>query len=246
MLRLKLIACKALYREISLITATSPSNIDVTFLKQGLHDTPEVLRRELQAQIDAIDSGEDMFSSSPRFGQDFDAVLLGYGLCSNAIIGLRSKKYQLVIPHCDDCIALFLGSYKRYLDYFGKNPGTYWWSAGWIENGYVPSGQNRAALLEEYTCKFGSENAEYIMQTSHGLAHYDRFAYVDWERLKFPEYEKLARDSAAEFGFNFDKLKGEETFLADFLSGNWDERFLIVPPGKKVVANYEGMAIDYE
>lgn len=240
MTRYKLIACKALYRELSLLTARCGSFIDVTYLRQGFHDTPKLLREALQSEIDAIDRGEDVHSYNPRFGRDFDAILLGYGLCSNGIVGLSSKKYTLVVPRTDDCIALLLGSYATYREYFDRYSGTYWYTPSWIENAYTPSEEMENALLAEYTEKYGEENAKYIIDSELTLANYSRAAYISWDELPFPEYEEYTRRAAKRHGWDFDKVKGKAELLDDFINGRWDERFLVVPPGKTIEADYEG------
>ncbi len=152
MLRLKLIACKALFRECSCLAAQSENFIDATYLRQGLHDMPKLLHEALQKEIDGIDSGGDIHTAKPQPGRDFDAILLGYGLCGSAVSGLCSQKYTLAIPRCDDCISLLLVSYARYRAYFDAHSGTYWYSASWIENAYTPSEQNDAALFSDYAC----------------------------------------------------------------------------------------------
>jgi hypothetical protein len=247
MLRLKLLACKALYRECSLLSSRSSNFIDATYLQQGLHDTPSLLHDALQAEIDRIDAGTDIHSYKPRLDKEFDAIILAYGLCSNAIVGLRSEKYKIVVPRCDDCIALFLGSYKKYREYFDANNGTYWYNASWIENGYTPSKENDDALLKEYTEKYGEDNAKYIMEMERTTKNYSRCAYVQWDELNFPEYIAYTKDAAKHYGWEFDLVGGNSTFLGDLFEGNWDsERFLVVPPGKKIVPEYSGKLIEAE
>jgi hypothetical protein len=247
MLRLKLIACKALFRECSYLAAQSKNFVDATYLRQGLHDTPNLLHEALQRQIGAIDSGEDMYTAKPQPGRDFDAILLAYGLCGSAIVGLRSQKYKLVIPRCDDCIALILGSYPQYRDYFDQHPGTYWYTASWIENAYTPSPENDAALYADYQKRFGDDNAHYLMATEHPAKNYDRCAYVHWKELRQPRYVDYAKNAADYFGWDFEALPGDKMFLSDLTEGLWDEeRFLIVPIGHTVVRDYEGRLIAAE
>ena len=242
-MRLKLIACKALYREISLLTATCDNFLDVTYLQQGLHDTPTLLNEALQHEIDKIDNAEDIYSYYPRFGKDFDAILLGYGLCSNGIIGLRSKKYKLVAAKSDDCIGLLLGSSDRYKAYFAQHCGTYWYTPSWIENAYTPSQDMEQKLLLEYTEKYGEDNAKFLVETELMLKNYKRAAYVAWKELPFSQYERYAQDAAAHFGWEYDRLLGDKSMMEDFIGGNWDERFLVVLPGQKIEADYEGNLI---
>lgn len=243
MLRLKLIACKALYREFSLLTATGKNFIDATYLQQGLHDTPKLLNKALQKEIDQIDKGEDVHSYYPRWGRDFDAILLGYGLCSNGIIGLSSKKYKIVVPKTDDCIALLLGSYQRYKEYFDQHCGTYWYTPSWIENAYTPSEEMEKSIYTGYVEQFGEENAKYLVETELMVKNYKRAAYVAWDELKFDEHEEYTKKAAKHFGWEFDHVQSDKRFLEDFVGGNWDERFLVVKPGQRIEADYEGNLI---
>lgn len=186
-----------------------------------------------------IDESKDIHSYYPRFGRDFDAIILGYGLCSNGIIGLSSKKYTIVVPKTDDCIGLLLGSYKKYREHFDSHCGTYWYTPSWIENAYTPSQKNQEALLAEYSEKYGEENARYLIEADTTLKNYDRVGYLEWKELSFPRYEQLAREAAAYFGWDFEKVKGGKEFLEDFVNGKWDDRFIVVPPGKTIEADYD-------
>jgi len=242
-MRFKVIACKALQREISLLAAKTEAVLDITFMRQGLHDTPDLLRAALQQEIDAVDAGDDMHTNTPRLGRSFDAILLGYGLCSNGVTGLSSKNHRLVVPRIDDCIGLFLGSHERYRKYFDAHPGTYWYNASWIENAYTPSEANRKALLAEYTEKYGEDNAEYLVDTENSTKNYNNAAYVAWEGLNFPEYERYTSEAAAYFGWNFEKVMGDSGWLADMLSGKHDDRFAVAQPGECFAQDYEGRVI---
>lgn len=238
-LSLKVVACKSLFREVSLLAANSKNFIDATYLGQGFHDAPGVLNRRLQEIIDKIDSGEDIFSYKSKYGRDFDAIVLCYGLCSQAVINLSSKKYNLVIPRCDDCIALLLGSQTEYINYFSSHKGTYFFTPSWIENAYVPSPQNEESKLNEYVQKYGEEDARYLTDIKNStLKNYERFTYISWDRLDFPEYEEYTKNAAKHYSLEYHNKKGSEKFLSDLLSGNWDERFAVIPKNCKAVRDY--------
>ena len=49
-MRYKVIACKALFREFSLLASQTQTILDITYMRQGLHDTPDLLRRALQEE----------------------------------------------------------------------------------------------------------------------------------------------------------------------------------------------------
>lgn len=243
MKRYKLIACKALFREISLIAADTRAVLDVTFMRRGLHDTPNLLREALQKEIDAVDSGGDMHSNDMLWSDDFDAILLGYGLCSNGVAGLTSKKHPLVVPRCDDCIALYIGSYKQYRDFHAQHPGTYWYNASWIENGYTPSESMHHRMLAEYTAQYGAENAAYIMDTESAVKNYNTAAYVAWKELDFPEYEQYTQEAAEYFDWQYKRVQGDSGWLRDFLSGNHDKRFAVAQPGETLAQDLGGSVI---
>ncbi len=118
---LKVIACEIAAREFYFAAAHSRNLVDLEFLTQGHHDTPAAGRVELQQRIHAVPPGK------------YDAVVLGYGLCSNMLVGLTTPHTPLVIPRAHDCITFFLGSKERYQQCFTENPGTYYYTSGWLE-----------------------------------------------------------------------------------------------------------------
>ena len=105
-MRLKLIACEIAFREICLCAANSRNVVDPQFLPKGLHDieTRDMVAR-LQEEIDGTD-------------EKYGAILLGYGLCNNGTVGLVARNAPLVLPKAHDCITFFLGSRRRYQEFF--------------------------------------------------------------------------------------------------------------------------------
>ena len=85
----------------------------MTWLPQGLHDTPELLHKRLESELDRLYADiEDRALRCPKP----DYIGLCYGLCSNGVVGLTARDIPIVVPRCDDCTALFLGSQKRYME----------------------------------------------------------------------------------------------------------------------------------
>ena len=134
-MKYKVIACKALFREFSLLASQTRTILDITYMRQGLHDTPDLLRRALQEEIDKVDDNADMHSNEQRPGRTFDAILLGYGCAPTAWPGCLRRNIRLSC-RAARCIGLFWGSYKS-TEYFDSHPGTYWYNASWIENGWT-------------------------------------------------------------------------------------------------------------
>ena len=170
-MRLQFIICKVMQREAYYCAARSRNIVDVAVMPQGLHNEPEKLRSEVQKALDA---------TSDIQGRPYDALLLGYGLCSNGIVGLHSQ-IPIVVPRGHDCITLLLGSKDRYKEYFDSHRGVYWFSPGWIETDNQPGKERFERTLKEYIEKFGEDNAEYLMETEKNwMKEYNWATYIDW------------------------------------------------------------------
>ena len=222
------IACHVLWREISHFAARSSVAFHPVFLEQGLHNTPDVLRAELQKAIDAVDGR-------------FDAILVGYGLCSNGIAGVSARLSRLVVPRAHDCITLFLGSKERYRSYFDAHPGTYWYNVGWIETGSQPSRRRYEETLASYVERYGADNAEYLMEMEQAwFKEYSNAAYIDQGLVDESAYKAFTREAAEWLGWSCDELAGDNSLLVDFLEGRWDtERFLVVEPGHAIAPSHD-------
>ena len=90
----KIIACATIIEEM---LPMMPNGMRHEVLEFGLHTNPDKLREALQKAID---------NSEPNV----DTIILGYGLCSLAVAGLKSDTKTLIVPKIDDCIGIFLGS----------------------------------------------------------------------------------------------------------------------------------------
>ena len=150
------------------------------------------------------------------------------------------------MPKVDDCISLFLGSYSKYREEHKKNHGTYWYTPSWIENTSMPSEQCNKAMHKEYVKLYGEDNADFLLETMLSIKNYSRAGYIEWDELPFPKYEEYTRKAAEYYGWTFEKIKGDKNFVKDLIDGNWDERFLIVKPNERIVADYDGNVIKSE
>jgi hypothetical protein len=241
-MRVQVIACEVLARQLYYVAAFSPHVVDIRLLGKGLHNEPDVLRAALQEALDGVAPGE------------YSAILLGYGLCSNSIAGLSCPHTKMVVPRAHDCITLYLGSADRYAEQFRANPGTYWYAPDYMERSgkdsdHVSLGSggddNMQATYEEYVAKYGRENADYLMEVMGAWrAHYNRAAYIDTQEMALPDYTQQVRESAERRGWTFERLAGSLILLRDLIDGRWDaERFLTVEPGAVIQPSHDARIV---
>jgi len=125
-MRILLIGCEVIIRELCDAVARSPHVVDARFLSKGLHDRgARAMRAGLQAAIDEAEAD----------AEKYDAIALGYGLCGNGRAGLEARSVPLVLPRPHDCITLLMGSRTEFERYFQDHPGVYYRSTGWVERG---------------------------------------------------------------------------------------------------------------
>jgi len=209
--RCKLIACAAVIDEMSPFI---PSRMSHEVLDFGLHTNPKSLKRALQNAID----------SSPT---DIETILLGYGLCSQAVVGLRSGSRTLIIPRVDDCIAIFLGSAVEYQRQYRSVPGTYYLTKGWIEFGDTPFSEYDILLK-----RYGEQIAQRIINQI--LKNYTRLAFISTGNNQLDHYREHARSVAERFGLCYEEIQGSDVIIKMMLYGSWNDEFVIIPPGKTV------------
>ena len=207
----RVIACETVIEEM---LPFLPENVPHEVLDFGLHIKPAELKKVLQEKIDEA-------------SQHADVLLLGYGLCSMAVVGLKATTATLVIPRTDDCIAIFLGSCSAYKEQSKKEPGTYYLTKGWIEAGDTPFEEHK--LLVE---KFGKEKAERI--THLMLKNYKRLAFINTGVYEIERYQEYARKTADKFQLRFEEIDGSSALVKKMVFGPWDGEFVVVAPGQIV------------
>ncbi len=238
--RFKVIACRSMYREVSLLVSQVESACDVVFLPLGLHNNPERLREVLKREIETTEPQRFAYEKGGlETGYDYDAILLVYGLCSRGTEGVTSSRYSIVIPRVHDCIALLLGSHKRYEELVQEYRGIYWYSPGWIEHSLEPGEERHTLVYETYRQKYGEENTSYLMQLEEGWQKEYRYAfYIRWGLPVDAKYMAFTKKCAEFLGWEYQAIEGDKKFLTDLLEGRWDEeRFLILGPGETLEAS---------
>ncbi len=207
----KIIACATVIEEMLPLL---PPDITYEVLDFGLHLRPEGLKKALQEAID-------------KTSEEAETIILGYGLCSMAVVGLTATDCTLVVPRVDDCIAIFLGSGAAYTEQAQKEPGTYYLTKGWIEVSDT--------LLDEYNRSvelYGEEQAKRVMGVM--LKNYKRLVYIDTGTQNQERYQAYAQQMADQFSLRYEEVIGSDELIRKMLFGPWDKDFVVAAPGQTI------------
>jgi hypothetical protein len=234
-MRLKLISCEVLFREMCHACAHSPHQVDLEFLPKGLHDLGgKPMAVKIQEAVDRTPEGA------------YQAILLGYGLCGNGLDGLAARHTQLVLPRAHDCIALLMGSGRRYQVYFEDNPGTYYRSTGWLERGkglqqLTPNTIGFEESLEALIGKYGEDNGRYLYQEmTRYQSQYRKLTFIETGLESGAKFVDEAAAEALEKGWSFERLPGDLGWLRRMVEGEWAEaEFVVAAPGQSIAASYD-------
>lgn len=236
---LKLIACNVFLREACYCLARSPHIFDVEFTELGDHIHSDRLRENLQARIDAASQA-----------RPYDAILLLFGICGNATVGLHARQIPLVIPRAHDCCTVLLGSRSLFQTHFKDAPSTPFSSSGYMERGdyYLRTNEGGQQVhygdaYAEYVRQYGEENAQYIWESMHPELPPEleqKAVFIDIPETAALGYAEQFKTRAEADGKKFLLLNGSLRLIRNLIDGAWEaEDFLRVPPQHKIAGLYD-------
>ena len=149
------ICCRMLENELKSIFKDEHIDAPIFWLDAGLHNAPEKLHTELQILLDSL-------------SDDITRVILLYSLCGQAVLGLKTHDFDLIMPRTDDCIALLLNGNKNKID----NNATFFLTDRWMDD--------EKSLVNEYKYalqKYGPKKCDKIFKRQ--FAHYNVLGLLD-------------------------------------------------------------------
>ncbi len=230
-----LLACDVFSEELEALAGGNPPWRAAAFLEMGLHNRPENLREAVEEQLAALE----------KAAPDIEAIALAYGRCGNGLVGVRALGRPLILPQAHDCISVLLGGRERHDALLKENPGTYFYSPGWVKGRRVPGPDREAYLRELYAERYEDDPEmidELVEVDRETFGHHNCAAYVSI--IDHPESATYCQNCAKHLGWQHKQVEGDPSFLRDLIAGNWDEkRFLRVPPGQQIGADAHGNLI---
>jgi hypothetical protein len=206
-----LIACSMLEKEIKSLMERHKLNIPTVWMEKGLHEYPEKLRKSLQTEIDRRDGNE--------------TVLLSYGLCGNAVLGLKRGTRTLVSPKFDDCIRMLLSEPER--EQIVVNPRCLYFTEAWISSDKFLFDE-----LDSYFRTYGDKKGKRLAREM--IKSYTDVCLIDTGLYDAAEYGAALRERAGGWDLRYGERRGSTQVLEKLLLGDWDEEFCLIGPGRTV------------
>lgn len=216
------IACRVFY---ALLGSRLADDTPVAWLDVSLHNTPKKLAAAVQEQLDALAEPSN--------------VIVGYGLCGNGLLGVKSREHVLIIPRMHDCVAMFLGSHQRYLQRFFANPNTYYLTKGWLDAKDEP-----LTDYLDYVAKYDKETADYLVEMKY--RHYRKLCLVGFSEGELEASRPAAMQVAAfckeRFGMDYEEVVGTTEFMDALVqapagAGDEGDMFVIVDRGSEITTD---------
>ena len=237
---IKLICCDVFARIACDLVSKSPHIVDLEFVPMLAHDEPQELNRLIKEKIE---------KSTMESSRKYDAVILGFGLCGNAVIGLTCS-IPMVIPRAHDCCTIHMGSKENFIGAFGTILSARWSSTGYYERchslayGYLGTEQLAAHKTSveymNYVEQFGEDNADYIWETMHPEIETDEAVYIKIDGFEHSNAFENYKSEIEKSDKRLKTVNGDISMLKALIDGQWDdERFLVVPPGKRIIGVYD-------
>jgi hypothetical protein len=208
-----IVACRIFEPELEKISKPD-DGVKILYLDQGLHMTPHKMAPAIQEQVD----------------QDwscFDEIVLGYGLCANGIVGVKAPEQGLYVPKSHDCIAFFMGSCEVYRKAIKKRPGTFYLTAGWIQDRKDPL----SYMQDRYVPRMGRKIAQWGMKEE--LKHYTHFVLIKTGAGDLNLLRRQALANAKFFGKKYEEISASSTMFNTMIKGPLcNSDYVFIPQGE--------------
>lgn len=208
-----IICCENLKEELSSALKANHACCQIIWVSSDYHMNPNRLRQKLQSEIDQLTS--------------IDRILLGYGCCGNAVIGLKATTAEIIIPKADDCIDILLstggGKQKRKMK-------TFFVSKGWLN-----SAQQMVIEYNRLAQRYGELETRSIWRTM--LAQYDYLMFIDTgieDKKELNNLLQIAEGIASKMDLELIVERGSAQLLYELLNEPYTNDFCVIPKGATI------------
>ena len=205
-----IVCCDSLLRHLEAAQVKMGTKCPIYTLNRALHSQPKNMRQCLMDVLNALP-------------ESITTVLIAMGYCGGSLDNICARQ-RLVIPNLDDCITMLLTKTDAQEGNLKQRGHMYFRDS---ECG----GVNVQRMLDNLRQEYGMERGTGIF--GMWFADYTHADIIDtgvfdcYEESYVESIQKQADLIRCELGY----VEGSNRILEKLVSGQWDEQFLIVPPG---------------
>ena len=207
-----IIACRTIADELNMAIQATDCTYPVLWIESGLHLYPDALKKRLQEELDHI--------------SNVDQVLMAFGYCGNALLGITPPTFKMIFPRVDDCISLLLGSCEKRKE-ISDEMGTYFLTHGWLQ--YE---KNIWSEYQEAVKRYGKQRADKIYKVL--LQHYKRLGVIETGAYQLEAFLEKTHLIAEDLKLGHQVIPGTLRYIKKLLTGPWDDEFTVIEPGETV------------
>jgi hypothetical protein len=196
--------------EVEAALAQTGAQYPTAWIEAGLHSHVGKLRTAVQQELDRAAA------------EGFRRMLLAFGACGNMIHGLATRSLEVVLPDADDCVTVLL-----YPGQAGKEAGVYYLTRGWTSCGHTLWNER-----ERLAARYGEKKAARLMEQMY--SGYTQLTLINTGAYPLAEILPASLARAGHYGWRHTVAQGSFTWLAQLLTGPWDEKFLRFGPGETI------------
>ena len=207
-----IIACDNLKDEIEYILNKNNKNKEVIYIKSQLHNTPKLLKQEIQKEIDKQ--------------KTVNNIILLFGVCGNGTIGLKSENANIIMPRVDDCISLYLGGIenRKKIENYNK---TYFITKRYVENELSVYNEMKTLIN-----KYGEKKAKKMYKML-----FDKYEYIrsiDTNAYDENEIIDKVNEMCIMFNLKYEKIKSDLSIIEDLLNENTNINIITTLKGEEI------------
>ena len=209
-----ILACTTLSEYVQAAQETMGTSFPLVEVDRKYHVEPKDMRTQVLKTIESL---------SP----EVDTVLVAMGFCGGSWQDVVSDR-RIVIPRVDDCVTMVMTTEDKWNPNLKEAGHMYLFGEGL-------SGFSIEGIYQDLRRQYDEEMADMVFEmyfeNYHHLDIVDTGLYDCYDLA----YVEKAQAEADRIEAEIDYVPGSNHLLEKLVSGRWDEQFLVVEPGKKMI-----------
>ena len=207
-----IVGCGIIRKDIEHLLTALPYEADIFWLDEKLHEFPEKLRDALQEKINEL--------------EDYDEIILGYLLCGNGLLGIKSGNSKLRFIKGDDCIYANLCHREDYSELRRTSI--------FLSNGWLSTNRNGLTEYQRTLEKYGEKRTKMIYEAMY--KNYKYVAYMQLDEEVTDDHRKKVSELAEVMDVEPLYVQGSLQLFEDLFQLKDNEKIYILEPGTEITA----------